>query len=229
MENFCATTVGEAMTNSQTTLRVKAGTGGSFIEPPALLAISRSRNFRDLLNSEVISIDSRVLGDNDLFNITRNVDGRGASTHEAGELVLANIFAEHFATINEVYELVAYAFGLEATAVIQTTIDRSGDLKVSQNSTPDMTVQIAAGMALINRVLSKLSIAGSLSFTAPTSAARTDVVCLGANGVPEIVAGTEGGGVPSVPSTVIALAQVALTVGQTSIVTGDITDVRTFY
>lgn len=111
-------------------------------------------------------------------------------------------------------------------------------LKVTAQSSPNLTVQIAAGTCFIAGVLAgDLDGVGSLSgFAAPSANPRIDIVQISNAGVISRKAGTENASptAPTVDAGNMVLAQVYNRVGQTSIKNtsdgsnGYITDARTW-
>lgn len=129
-----------------------------------------------------------------------------------------------------------------------TGIRRTNDLAVTQNSPTGMSVLIAAGWAAIvgttttnmgtYLAYNDASLAATIT-TADATNPRIDLVCLTVNDaaytgslnnlVVNVVAGTPAASpsVPATPANSIALARVAVAAGATSILTANITDVRT--
>jgi hypothetical protein len=133
--------------------------------------------------------------------------------------------------------------------IVRTTL---GTFTTTQSGTPGMSVLVGGGMAVIEdsrgTQLTRMSLvthtttSNTLAITtADPSNPRIDLVILrvkqiemgDASDVPgslEVIAGTPAGSpsVPSTPSGAIAIAQVAVGAGVTSIVNANITDVRTY-
>lgn len=129
----------------------------------------------------------------------------------------------------------------------QSGVVRSGDLKVSASSPAAMTVSVAAGWGIIvgnyTSNMGAYVAYNDAATTATITAAdatnpRIDLVCVtvsdsaytgSLNTVAfNVVAGTPAASpaVPATPTNSIALAQVAVAAGATTIVAGNITDVR---
>jgi hypothetical protein len=102
-----------------------------------------------------------------------------------------------------------------------------------QNSPAAMNIQVDAG-SLINTATGAVvsqAVQTSGTITAPSSHPRIDLAVVNAiTGVLSVVTGTEASSpvAPACPVGSIPLAQIALAVGQTSIVNTNLTDVRTF-
>ena len=129
-----------------------------------------------------------------------------------------------------------------------TGVRRTGDYAVTQNSPTGMSVLIAAGWAAIigttqanmgtYLAYNDASLAATITTADPTNP-RIDLVCITVNDaaytgslnnvVVNVVAGTPAvsPSVPATPANSIALARVAVAAGATTIITADITDVRT--
>ncbi len=238
IKNFAYTYLGEAMDASQTTMRVKTGTGTTFLTPDAtqygLVLIARSRGFYDLAQAELVRLDSVDGGDSDLYDVVqRNYDGRIIRAHAAGELVLANIFAEHFTAAYGNNELIKRFIGLSlggATGIIRTD---GNDLKVQPHSS-DMKIKVSPGDCLINFELVSL-VSEFVSDTIAVAASgkvRLDLVQINSSGVVSILTGTEVTSSPVAPdpsSNSIALGTVAVNHSISAITKGEITDARNFY
>ncbi len=100
-------------------------------------------------------------------------------------------------------------------------------LKVSAQATPDMTVRVTPGILVGPAYLAGLSTEESLptsgTFTAPTSNPRIDTIGIQETGEWVIVTGTEASNptAPSLPEGAVALADVFLRVGSTTILNAD--------
>ena len=137
---------------------------------------------------------------------------------------------------------------LTTQALYATTgIIGSTSLAVTQNGTPNMSVNIAVGWAAIvgtstttqgTYVSYNDAVVNAAIATAPSSNSRIDLVCLTVNDayysgstnnvVVNVVTGTAAASpvAPATPTNSIALAQVLVGTSVTSIVTANITDVR---
>ena len=137
---------------------------------------------------------------------------------------------------------------LTTQALWKTTgIVNASDLAVTQSATPAMTVQIAAGYAVIigttqtnmGAYIAYNDGATTVNFTtANPTLPRIDLVCVTVNDAYytgstnnvtfQVIAGTPNASptVPATPANSIALAQVAIAANATSIVNANITDLR---
>jgi len=99
----------------------------------------------------------------------------------------------------------------------------------SQAETPDMTVRVEAGALLSGSTLTEVAAQNTSIITAPAAASRIDRVVINrATGAVSVITGAEGycPSAPAFTADVLPIAQVALSVGQTSITNADITDER---
>lgn len=129
-------------------------------------------------------------------------------------------------------------------------IIRSTDFAVTQNGTPNMSVNVAAGAAFVLRtgstdfylVEQTVGTTNNLTIAAsdPTNPRRDIVVARvydaafsGAlnQATVEVITGTPAPSPvdPTIPSNCVQLARVAVAASATSVVTGNITDLRSFY
>lgn len=101
-------------------------------------------------------------------------------------------------------------------------------LGVSAQSTPDMTVAVAAGLVRIGGYFAWEAGENVTIATADTTNDRIDLIVIDWNGTPSRVAGTAAVRPvpPAVPANSIQLAQVYVAAGVTSIVAGAIKDKR---
>ena len=112
----------------------------------------------------------------------------------------------------------------------------STELAVTAQGSPDMTVNVAIGAALIDDEVVGIIAAGTLTFIAPVTNPRIDIITIDQDGTVAIVAGTEASSpsAPSTPSAQLKLAEVYHRTAETSIKDADdstngyITDSRVF-
>jgi hypothetical protein len=110
------------------------------------------------------------------------------------------------------------------------------ELKVTAQGTPDMTVNVDTGAALIDEEVAGIIADATVTFTAPVTNPRIDVIEINQDGTVSAVTGTEAASpsAPSVSSGAIKLAEVTHTTAETSIkdtddaTNGYITDSRVF-
>lgn len=100
-----------------------------------------------------------------------------------------------------------------------------------QAATPNMTVVVDAGKLLVNGSLVTQAAQTTGTITAPVTYPRIDRVVIDEiTGAVSVVAGTEASSptAPAIPSGKRPVAQVALSVGQSSIINANITDERCY-
>ena len=138
---------------------------------------------------------------------------------------------------------------LSTQAIWKTSgVVNSGDLTLTQNSTPNMTVNVATGWAaIVGTTQSNMGVymayndatANLTVTTANPSLPRIDLVCITVNDafyvgstnnvVFQVIAGTPNASptVPATPANSLALAQIAVAAAASSIVTANITNYGT--
>lgn len=228
--------------DSQTTIAVSAG--GPF---PTLSSSTNRRRFipaiicpaadpanvtfADLQSGEHIVITDHAAASTSLTVIR----GDNPTAHDSGSLVMILPTAQVW---NSLY---SYLVNLESIMAVMMGAPVAGDgiilnygstarssFNATQSGTPDMNVQIAAGIGAYRDQVFR-GTATALAFTAPVSNTRIDRIVwdVDANAL-AIVAGTEGGAAPAVPARTVALWRVEIDVAQTAILDADLTDDREF-
>lgn len=229
-KNLAYTTLAAAIDNSQTTITVKPGTGSNLADAPCLAKICEGFSLAQLLAGESIKITSKV---DDTLTVTRSGSPKA---HIAGSLILDVISVEHFIDLQDQIDDAQFAaalgWGIAVSGVRQLTMDRS-DLAVTEQDTPNMTVQVAIGYAMINRKFFKLpTIFNTPTIVAPAQM-RIDLVQAKLLGhTIDVKTGIEHPTTPVAPtadSDCLALATIALDNTTTEITDSEITDVRLFY
>ncbi len=111
--------------------------------------------------------------------------------------------------------------GSSSSGVLSETGDTTSTrLKVVAQGTPDMTVSVSVGDALVTGILCGLLTAHTTAaIVAPSADPRKDIVQISAAGVVTVKAGTENASptAPTVDSGNLKLAELYLRVGATSI------------
>ena len=95
--------------------------------------------------------------------------------------------------------------------------------------TPNMTITIDAGSLLVGSSIVSQNAQNTGTITAPTSNPRLDLVVIDAvTAAISVITGTEAGSpsLPAIPISKMPVAQIALSVSQTSIINSNITDLR---
>lgn len=185
--------------------------------------------FADLQSGEHIVITDHAAASTSLTVIR----GDNATAHDSGSLVMilptAQAWESAFQYLANLESIMAVMMGapVAGDGIILDYGTNSGDsFKATQRGTPDMNVQVAAGIGAYRDQVFR-GTAAALAFTAPVGDTRIDRIVWDVDAADlAIVAGTEGAGAPAVPARTVALWRVEIDVSQTSIVNADLTDDR---
>lgn len=162
------------------------------------------------------------------LTIERGHGGTAAAAH-LENAVVAHLFFEDFFqdAMARLHRLERWA---RARVGDQNGIIRVGAtaLQVAEAGTPDMTVSIAPGAAVVDGQPTALVTEASVSFVAPVTYPRIDVVQLEQNGTITVVTGAEDSSPVAPAATGLKLAELALTTSTTEIENADITDRRSY-
>ena len=219
-----------SLDSSDTTMQVSTGDGSKFPSGPFLGVLTPSMSLTDLDVAEYVEIESKAsdvftFGDRDLYSQA------ASQSHPAGTMFLEVWQPRHITNIQQALRDVKYAIA-HAYGHIETGIKvwgTAGDqMLTTEQSTPDMTVLIKAGFGFRNGIMARLPSEHTTDIiSAPSSSALKDLVSMDTIfQLIVITTGTEGAGIPATPSGHFALAEIDLIISQSTIVNGDITDVR---
>jgi hypothetical protein len=173
----------------------------------------------------------------DRLTVTRAQDGTSAASHLAGASVRqyadAIDITELQTRVQALSALLAAMMGVPVTGSVSGVQATSSgtELKVQAQSSPDMTVKVKAGSGIVSGTpVALLADYTTAAITAPVSNPRIDIVQIDQLGNVTVKAGTEAGSpsAPAVDTDNMKLAEIALTVGMTTITAGAITDSRSF-
>ncbi len=120
-----------------------------------------------------------------------------------------------------------YKAKMDANAAVAARI--AGAYQAYANSTPNMTVKVAAGALLVSGAVVENAIQTTGTITAPATNPRIDrVVIDSTTGVASVITGAEAGSpvAPTLTAGKLPVAQVALTTSTTAITNSMITDER---
>lgn len=179
-------------------------------------------------------------GGSDRLTVTRGLGGSSASAHAADTVVEQRANALQWQEMQERIEWLEFAManmrgGPDKSGVIPTA--GAGDLKVVAQGTPDMTVAVGAGSALIvGQVGGLLAAVSTAALVAPVTNDRIDTVQLDQAGNVEVKTGAENAAptAPAVDADALSLAEIYLRPGALSIKDADdatngyITDSRVY-
>lgn len=173
----------------------------------------------------------------DTLTVVRGYGDSSANSHDADAFVALYLYEDVFNDVIERLQRLerwAAARCGDDNGVIQVD-DPSTALAVTAQGTPDMTVDVAAGAAVVaGQPTALLAAYTTAAFTAPTTNPRIDVVQIDQLGNIEIKTGSENASpsAPSVDADALKLAEIYHRVGETSIkdtddsTNGYITDAR---
>ena len=193
----------------------------------------------EAIECDSVTEDTPSAGYDTLSLSERGANGTGAAAHTAGDtaqqLVDANVWSEHQDRLLKAETCVIAGFG-GGPGVIPSAVGLS-DLEVTAQGTPDMTVNVAVGGAVVDSTLAYLHTTyDTAAMTAPTGNPRIDLVQITSAGEIEVKTGSEAGSpsAPAADSDALGLAEIYHRVGEMSIkdtddsTNGYITDVRDF-
>lgn len=179
-----------------------------------------------------VALDTPTAGQN-TYTISRGADGTTAAGHLAAARVIQ--YAEA-AEITELQAALKAFIGAWTAAIGGTGSFIVGDpvnsLAVVEQSVPNMTVKVQIGGGMVSgQPVSLFAEASTGTITAPVSDPRRDLIQISQAGVVSVVTGTPAGSptTPSASADNMALAYVTVNPGDTSLVTADITDLRTAF
>ena len=123
-----------------------------------------------------------------------------------------------------------YPLNIDAAVKVMSRIAAS--FAAHEQSTPDMTVRVDAGVILDGTTLTEVTAQDTGTITAPSGDPRIDRVVIDAStGAVSVITGSEAASpsAPAITSGKLPIAQVSLSVGQSTIQNADITDERVLY
>lgn len=225
-----STLAAEIIDGTDTTMQVSAGDGPIFPPVPFLLVLTPDLSQASLDIAEYVEIidvstDILTFGDRDIYSQA------DSQNHDPGTMVVEVFQPRHLnGLINDLSDL-EYALGrINGTIItgVKTWHPDYDQLDVVEQDTPDMTVKILAGFGFRDGAMARVVDDFTTStITAPSTNPRKDLVSMDTI-LRKIVitTGVEGGSIPSTPSGHFALAEIDVIVSQSTILNGDITDVR---
>ena len=186
----------------------------------------------EILRCSAVATNTPTAGKSTL-TVTRAHGGTVASSHSDNEPVQQQAYATQWTELqNRIawLELATVAMLGGGSGVVRTSAS-GNDLLVAQQGSPDMTVLVTAGAAVVSGQPTALTAnESSATITAPSTNPRIDIVQLSQEGAISIKAGTEAGSpsAPSVDANNLKLAEIALATTTTAVTTGLITDSRVY-
>ena len=151
----------------------------------------------------------------DTLTVTRGYGGTTAASHSEEDYVGQFYYEDYHNDNAERLAAIEFALAASGNGIGQT----GGALAVTAEGTPSMTVDIATGWAVVSGQVTALRAATTLTFVAPVTDPRIDLIVINQTGTVSAVAGTENASpsAPSVPSDSIEIAKVYHVVGETHI------------
>lgn len=212
-----------ALGSSDLTMQLMPGEGAEFTQPPCIAVLSTSRTLTDLSNAEHVKITDRT---SDVLTIERAVIG-SAADWGVGTLVLGFWSPEHINQIYSSLDMIEFLINKSVGGGKQNVVIFQTGYDFAATAGSGLSVDVTPGSCFIDYELLSVIDATNITFTAPVSSTRVDIIQ--ANKIARSVEkklGTEGGSAPSADTDCIALWEITTTVGQSTRVSGDIVDVR---
>jgi len=176
----------------------------------------------EIVKVTAVAVDTPSSG-LDTLTVERAQDGTTATTHAAnayvGQFAYSGYHTEQNKRIDTCLYLLNSMFG-GATGISRPPLDA---LHATAEGTPSMTVDIAPGGGVILGQPFATRVAAALTFTAPGSNPRIDIIEVNQEGVVSAVTGTEAGS-PSAPTATagaVEIAKIHHTTAETSIKDAD--------
>lgn len=225
-----STLAAEIVDDTDTTMQVSAGDGAIFPPVPFLLVLTPDLSQAALDIAEYVEItnvstDILTFGDRDIYNQA------DTQNHDPGTMVVEVFQPRHLDGVHNDITDLEYALGhINGTILtgVKTWHPDYNQLSTIEQDTPDMTVKILAGFGFRDGAMARISTDYTTSIiVAPTVDPRKDLVSMDTILRKVVITtGVEGGSIPSTPDGHFALAEIDVIVSQSTILNGDITDVR---
>lgn len=214
-----------ALSDSGTSLQVMPGQGVDFTQPPAIGVLARSRAYSDLRAAEHVKLVSRST---DIFQIEREVIGT-AQEWPVGTLLLGYWSPAVLDQANSNIEMIEFMINVSVGGGKQNVVFKRTGKDFAASAGSGLSVNVTPGSAFANYRLVSILETTNLTFTAPTTSTRIDLIQVNAlKNIIEVKLGSEGGSAPTADTDCLGLWTVTTTVGQTTRTGGDLTDVRTY-
>lgn len=213
------------LTDSAESLQVMPGQGAEFTQPPAIGVLARSRAFSDLKAAEHVKLVSRST---DVITVERGVIGT-PQEWPVGTLLLGYWSPALLDQVNDNTDAIEFMLNATVGAGKQNVVFKRTNKDFLASAGTGLNVNVTPGSAFANYKLVGIPASSILTFTAPTGATRYDLIQANATtNLLEVKTGSEGGSAPTADTDCIGLWQVRTTVGETTRISGDLTDVRTY-
>lgn len=213
------------LTDTGLTLQVMPGQGADFTQPPAIGVLSRSRSFQDLRAAEHVKLVERST---DVITIERALFGT-AQAWPAGTLLLGYWSPEHLYRLQNNMDDIEFLLNITVGAGKQNFVFKRSTKDFVASAGSGLSVNMTVGAAYANGKLVTTRVTTNLTFTAPTTSTRIDLIqANAAKNQLEVKTGTEGGSAPTADVDCLGLWTVTTTVAQSTRISGDLTDVRVY-
>lgn len=222
-----------AAINTSATTLVLASSGSAGLETPCVIH-EEGKGEKILVTDIAVDTPSAGL---DTLTITRGFGGTTPVSHASGARMMQWYYKEYPNDLAAKLEGVMMAFACMKGRENGVMRSQAGtEFAVTAQGTPDMTVNVAIGGAIIDDEPVGTIEATTLTFTAPVTNPRIDIVQVDQDGIVTAKTGTEAGSpsAPSVDSGNLLLATITHTTAETSIknsndaTNGYITDARVY-
>ena len=211
------------LSDSGTSLQVMPGQGADFTPPPAIGVLARSRMYSDLEAAEHVKLISRST---DVFTIKREIIGT-AQEWPAGTLLLGYWSPAVLEQQSENVDMLEFLANITVGAGKSDYVIISPNKDFDASAGSGLSVELTPGAAFASYKLFGKSTSTTLTFVAPATSTRYDLIQADPiNQTISVKTGTEGGSAPSADSGCCPLWQVRTVVSQTTRISGDLTDVR---
>lgn len=172
------------------------------------------------LRCSAVALDTPSSG-KDTLTVTRGEDNTTAAQHVVGKKAVQWASAYDFQELIDRIDVLTFALAkiLGDNEGVQFTYGEN-DLKVEAQASPDMTVKVNPGVALVSgQIAAVVSTTNTDTIIAPATNPRIDIIQVAQDGTVSVKSGAEAGSpsAPSVDSNNQKLAEIYLRVGATSI------------
>lgn len=208
-----------------TTLQVMPGQGVDFTQPPAIGVLARSRQFSDLRVAEHVKLISRST---DVITIERGVIGT-PQIWPVGTLLLGYWSPALLDQVFENTDSIEFMLNVTVGAGKQNFVFKRTGKDFAATAGSGLSVNVSSGAGFANYKLVSRPATTNLTFVAPVTSTRVDIIQMdGSTNRLTVKTGTEGGSAPTADTDCVALWEVTTTVAQTTRISGDLEDVRSY-
>lgn len=212
-----------ALADDDLSMQVMPGQGADFTQPPAIGILARSRSLTDLSTAEHVRLVERA---SDVITIERAIVG-AAQDWPVGTLLLGYWSPEHLSRLDRYMDSFEFLMNISIGGGNQNVVIFQEDRDFDASAGTGLNVNITPGACFANYKFFADPATTVLTFTAPVTSTRVDLIqANAATQIVEVKLGTEGGSAPTVDTDCCPLWECTTTVGQTTRILGNLTDVR---